>query len=166
MSAVLLNVGAVPGAFAGPWAMERLGCRNALALSAVPNVTAVASSAAVLQHLRLLKGFAVGTGSDVKLCCIDEVAPVALRGPLGIALKISVTLGTLLVSVAGDYGPVVAVRLVSRDCVRLSLKKTTCTSSCSSRAQGRRTTSKWACWPRPCMGRGGRIRVEKRRRDA
>lgn len=110
--AALLNVGAVPGAFAGSWAMDRLGRRNALALSAVPHViawgcTIVVSSPAVLQHLRLLTGFAVGMGSAVAPCYINEVAPAALRGPLGIAFQFALTLGILLVNVAGDYGPVV-----------------------------------------------------------
>jgi len=110
--AAVLNIGAVPGAFAGSMAMDRLGRKRALALSACPHlvawfVTIFVSHPLLLQLLRMLTGFAVGMGTAVAPSFIGEVATASLRGPLGIAIQLSMNLGLLLVNVAGTHRPVV-----------------------------------------------------------
>lgn len=112
MYAAVLNIGAVPGAFAGSMAMDRLGRQRALAWSAWPHMLAwcctICSSLPLsLQLARLLMGFAVGMSIAVAPSYIGEISTASLRGPLGTAIQLSMNLGLLFVNVAGTYGPVV-----------------------------------------------------------
>lgn len=110
--ASLINIGAVLGAFLGSAVSDRRGRRTTLAMTAVPHLvawlcTALSRHAGLLRMLRVLCGVGVGMGSAVAPCYIGEVSTMGLRGPLGAANQLSVTLGILVVSVVGSYGFVV-----------------------------------------------------------
>lgn len=106
--ASLFNIGAVVGAFSGMAMSERFGRSKTIAFSAIPHLIAWAGTAftrswQVLIALRILSGWAVGIGSVVTPCYIAEVSTTRLRGVLGAANQLSITIGIFLVSVLGDY---------------------------------------------------------------
>lgn len=106
--ASLFNIGAVIGAFSGSAACERYGRRRALLFTALPHLaawigTATCRASWLLVVLRLVSGWTVGIGSAVTPVYIAEIAPLQLRGALGAANQLSITLGILLVNVVGGY---------------------------------------------------------------
>lgn len=105
--ASLINIGAVLGAFSGSFMADRFGRRTTLAFTAVPHLlgwvgTSVASDFITFCALRLLLGWAVGLGSAVTPVYISEVATTGLRGSLGAANQLSVTIGILVSNLAGS----------------------------------------------------------------
>lgn len=105
--ASLFNIGAVVGAFTGSWMSDRFGRKNTVAFTAIPHMiawggTALAHSGGLLLALRILCGWAVGIGSAVTPCYIGEVATTRLRGALGAANQLSITIGIFVVAVLGN----------------------------------------------------------------
>mmetsp|Transcript_77254 Transcript_77254/g.121989 ORF Transcript_77254/g.121989 Transcript_77254/m.121989 type:complete len:516 (-) Transcript_77254:97-1644(-) len=107
--ASLFNVGAVVGAFSGSFMSERLGRKKTLCLTTVPHVigwvaTSFLSNDILLICFRLLIGWGVGVGSAVTPVYINEISTSELRGALGAANQLSVTIGIFLVNAVGAYG--------------------------------------------------------------
>eukprot|EP00238_Polyblepharides_amylifera_P006996 CAMPEP_0196574592 /NCGR_PEP_ID=MMETSP1081-20130531/4285_1 /TAXON_ID=36882 /ORGANISM="Pyramimonas amylifera, Strain CCMP720" /LENGTH=511 /DNA_ID=CAMNT_0041892671 /DNA_START=118 /DNA_END=1653 /DNA_ORIENTATION=+ len=102
----IINVGAMVGAAAGGHLTDQYGRRTALTLAALPFLAgymlmAVAPSYALLVCGRVLTGVGVGI---VSLACpiyIAEISPAKLRGMLGAANQLALTVGILLVYVCG-----------------------------------------------------------------
>lgn len=108
MYAALFNVGAVVGAFMGAPISDMLGRKKTVAFTAVPfciawGLTWYLEGWKALFALRILIGVAVGIGSAVTPCYIGEISTSGLRGSLGCANQLSVTIGILLVNVIGTY---------------------------------------------------------------
>lgn len=106
--AAILNVGCVLGAFSGSFLSDRFGRRTTLIVSAFPHLCAwTASSYAsdwmLLCHLRALIGWGVGVGSAVTPVYISEVSTVGLRGCLGAANQLAITIGILIANIMGSY---------------------------------------------------------------
>lgn len=106
--AAIINIGAVIGAFAGSALSDRVGRRKTLALTAVPHFVAWFGSSfaqdwKLMCLLRFIIGCAVGIGSAVTPVYISEVATVDLRGSLGCANQLSVTIGIFLANLVGSF---------------------------------------------------------------
>jgi SP family facilitated glucose transporter-like MFS transporter 8 len=104
----LLNIGAVLGAFSGSFLADTFGRRNTLASTAFPFVvcwglTYFLSSFYALLFLRVVTGWTVGVGSAVTPIYINEIATPSVKGKLGAANQLFVTIGILIVNVLGSY---------------------------------------------------------------
>mmetsp|Transcript_60503 Transcript_60503/g.174552 ORF Transcript_60503/g.174552 Transcript_60503/m.174552 type:complete len:559 (-) Transcript_60503:163-1839(-) len=108
--AAIMTIGAIAGAFAGSQAMDSLGRKRSLALSACPHAiawcgTVFLSDPWLLIGLRWLVGFAVGMGSAIAPSYLSEISTLRLRGPLGSTFQLVLNVGIFFVSAAGAYGP-------------------------------------------------------------
>lgn len=107
MFAAVLNVGAVIGALSGASLSDQFGRRTTLALTAVPHMLAWVgmyfNDGWNLVALRLLLGLGVGVGCAVTPSYIAEVSTTSLRGSLGAANQLSVTIGIFFAAIAGKY---------------------------------------------------------------
>mmetsp|Transcript_39297 Transcript_39297/g.65997 ORF Transcript_39297/g.65997 Transcript_39297/m.65997 type:complete len:514 (-) Transcript_39297:322-1863(-) len=102
----LVNIGAMCGAVTGGWTAERFGrCRTSMLASLLflfgYLLIATAYSYSQLLFGRMLTGVGVGLVSFVTPVYIAEISPPSLRGMLGAANQLGVTVGILFVYLLG-----------------------------------------------------------------
>eukprot|EP00123_Amoebidium_parasiticum_P011672 comp20846_c0_seq1/m.27559 comp20846_c0_seq1/g.27559 ORF comp20846_c0_seq1/g.27559 comp20846_c0_seq1/m.27559 type:complete len:498 (-) comp20846_c0_seq1:33-1526(-) len=106
--AALLNIGALAGSLAGGKLGDMFGRKGGMQRAAPVLVigwalTALAQSPMLLYAGRLLVGAGVGMNGVFAPLYIGEVATVNLRGALGSLNQLAITVGILLVYLAGMY---------------------------------------------------------------
>ncbi|KAL3685403.1 hypothetical protein R1sor_003425 [Riccia sorocarpa] len=104
----LVNVGAMLGAILSGKVADYCGRKGALVVAAIPHLlgwilTVFAQNVVMLYTARLLVGFGVGIISFAVPIYIAEIAPRQLRGTLGTANQLAVTIGIVLAYFAGLF---------------------------------------------------------------
>ena len=112
----IVNVGCMVGAIGGARLLDAVGRRGALAAVAGPvyaatwALTATATTPGALIGARVALGVAVGVASVAVPVYIAETAPPSLRGALGAANQLAVTLGIFGVYLIGFLLPHETIR--------------------------------------------------------
>lgn len=102
-------VGGVTGSLTGSWLADRIGRKGAYVVSAGCNVAGAvmfyaaepAGSVEMLLAGRMLVGIAAGLITSTVPMYLTELAPLRLRGGMGVLCPLGVTFGVLVAQVAG-----------------------------------------------------------------
>lgn len=102
-------VGGMTGSMSGAWAADRVGRKGAIAITMALNlVSAVmflackyANSVELLLLARLVVGFSSGLSTSVVPMYLTELAPIQLRGALGVVCPLGINTGVLAGQFAG-----------------------------------------------------------------
>ncbi|KAJ1526979.1 hypothetical protein ONE63_008524 [Megalurothrips usitatus] len=102
-------VGAMTGSMLGGWAADRFGRKGAVSISMLLSLASsalflcskYAGSVEMLLVARLVVGFASGLATGVMPMYLTEVAPVHLRGALGVVCPMGINLGVFIGQFAG-----------------------------------------------------------------
>ncbi|XP_034242891.1 solute carrier family 2, facilitated glucose transporter member 1-like isoform X2 [Thrips palmi] len=102
-------VGGMTGSMSGGWAADRIGRRGAIGATIVLNLVAASmfvackatNSVELLLLARLVVGFSSGLSTSVVPMYLTELAPIHLRGALGVVCPLGINIGVLAGQFAG-----------------------------------------------------------------